>query len=58
MRRVSREGVDGEVGVMRTLTKEDIVGKVVMSTNVALDGVMEPPDRWFFWFWNDELATD
>lgn len=30
--------------------------KVVVSTNVALDGVMEAPDRWFFQFWSDELS--
>jgi len=30
--------------------------KVAVSTNVTLDGVMEAPDRWFFQFWNDELA--
>jgi dihydrofolate reductase len=27
-----------------------------VSTNVALDGVMEAPDRWFFRYWSDELA--
>lgn len=30
--------------------------RVVVSTNVALDGVMEAPERWAFQFWNDELA--
>lgn len=30
--------------------------KVVVSTNVALDGVMEAPDKWFFRFWSDELS--
>jgi len=30
--------------------------KVAVSTSVTLDGVMEAPDRWFFQFWNDELA--
>ena len=30
--------------------------KVVASTNVALDGVMEAPDRWFFPFWSEELS--
>jgi dihydrofolate reductase len=30
--------------------------RVVVSTNVALDGVMEAPDRWFFRFWSDELS--
>jgi dihydrofolate reductase len=32
------------------------LGKLVASTNVALDGVMEAPDRWFFPFWSEELA--
>jgi hypothetical protein len=41
---------------MWPLTNEDIVGKAVASTNVALDGVMEAPDRWFFGFWSDDLA--
>jgi dihydrofolate reductase len=43
-------------GQMRNPTKEGIVRKVVASTNVALDGVMEAPERWFFQFWNDELS--
>jgi hypothetical protein len=30
---------------MRNPTKEAIVRKVVASTNVALDGVMEAPER-------------
>jgi len=30
--------------------------KVVASTNVALDGVMEAPDRWFFPFWSEEFS--
>ena len=41
---------------MRNPTKEEIVRKVIVSTNVALDGVMEAPDRWFFQFWSDELS--
>ena len=32
------------------------MSKVVVSTNVALDGVMEAPDKWFFQYWSDELA--
>ena len=32
------------------------MGKVVASTNIALDGVVEAPDRWFFPFWSEELA--
>jgi dihydrofolate reductase len=32
------------------------LGKVVASTNVALDGVIEGLDRWFFPFWSEELA--
>ena len=30
--------------------------KVVVSMNVALDGVIEAPERWSFQFWSDELA--
>ena len=30
--------------------------KVVLSTYVTLDGVMEAPDQWSFQFWNDEAA--
>jgi dihydrofolate reductase len=30
--------------------------RIVVSTNVALDGVMEAPDRWFFRLWSDELS--
>jgi hypothetical protein len=36
--------------------KEGNLRKVVASTNVALDGVMEAPDRWFFPFWSEELS--
>jgi dihydrofolate reductase len=36
--------------------KEGSLRKVVASTNVALDGVMEAPDRWFFPFWTEELS--
>jgi dihydrofolate reductase len=36
--------------------KEGRLRKVVASTNVALDGVMEAPDRWFFPFWTEELS--
>ncbi|HEX5851349.1 MAG TPA: dihydrofolate reductase family protein [Rubrobacter sp.] len=32
------------------------MGKVVASTNIALDGVVEAPDRWFFPFWSEELS--
>jgi len=56
MRGASREEAHREVGETWPLTNEDIVGKVVASTNVALDGVMETPDRWVFRFWSDELA--
>ena len=37
-------------------TAEGPTRKVVVSTNVALDGVMEAPDRLFFGFWSDEGA--
>ena len=30
--------------------------RVITSTMVTLDGVMEAPDNWAFQFWNDELA--
>lgn len=30
--------------------------KVVVSMNVALDGVIEAPEKWSFQFWSDELA--
>jgi dihydrofolate reductase len=30
--------------------------KVVVSMNVALDGVIEAPERWSFQFWSDELS--
>jgi dihydrofolate reductase len=32
------------------------VRKVIVSTYVTLDGVMEAPEKWVFRFWNDELA--
>ena len=40
-----QRSVHGEVGDTWPLPKEDIEGKVVVSTNVALDGGMEAPDR-------------
>jgi hypothetical protein len=58
MRGASGEGVHVEVGETWPLPKEDIVGKVVVSTNVVLDGGMEAPGRWFCRFWNKELTTD
>ena len=58
MRGASREGIHGEVGEGRPLPKEDIGEKVVGSTNVALDGGIDAPDRWFFQIWNEELTTD
>ena len=30
--------------------------KVIVSTYVTLDGVMEAPEKWVFQFWNDEHA--
>jgi dihydrofolate reductase len=36
--------------------KEGNLRTVVASMNVALDGVMEAPDRWFFPFWSEELS--
>jgi len=30
--------------------------KVILSSYVTLDGVMEAPNEWSFQFWNDELA--
>jgi dihydrofolate reductase len=32
------------------------VRKIVASTGVALDGVTEAPEDWFFQFWSDELS--
>jgi dihydrofolate reductase len=32
------------------------VRKVVVSMNVALDGVIEAPEKWSFQFWNQELS--
>jgi dihydrofolate reductase len=32
------------------------VRKVIVSTYMTLDGVMEAPEMWVFQFWNDELA--
>jgi len=32
------------------------VRKVIVSTYVTLDGVMEAPEKWVFQFWNDEHA--
>jgi hypothetical protein len=51
-------GVHREVGEMWPLPNGDFVGKLVVWTKVAPDGVLEAPDRCFFGFWNDELATD
>jgi hypothetical protein len=43
---------------MWPLPNGDFVGKLVVWMKVAPDGVLEAPDRCFFGFWNDELATD
>jgi hypothetical protein len=43
---------------MWPLPNGDFVGKLVVWTKVAPDGVLEAPDRCLFGFWNDELATD
>jgi dihydrofolate reductase len=32
------------------------VRRVIVSTYVTLDGVMEAPEKWVFQFWNDELT--
>jgi hypothetical protein len=37
-------------------TEEGSVKKVVVSMNVALDGVMEAPERWSFQYWSEELS--
>ena len=37
--------------------EEGIVSEVVVSMNVALDGVIEAPERWSFQFWSDELSA-
>jgi dihydrofolate reductase len=46
-----------EAGEMQHSTKGEFMRRVVVSMYVALDGVMEAPERWAFQFWNDELAT-
>lgn len=33
------------------------MSEVVVSMNVALDGVIEAPERWSFQFWSDELSA-
>lgn len=32
------------------------MGKIVVSMNVALDGVIEAPERWSFRYWSEELS--
>jgi dihydrofolate reductase len=47
---------DTRAGQTRNPNKEETVRKVVVSMNVALDGVIEAPERWSFRFWSDELS--
>jgi dihydrofolate reductase len=47
---------DTRAGQTRNPNEEETVRKVVVSMNVALDGVIEAPERWSFPFWSDELS--
>jgi hypothetical protein len=47
---------DTWAGQTRNPNEEETVRKVVVSMNVALDGVIEAPERWSFRFWSDELS--
>ncbi len=45
-----------EAGKMQGRTMEVPMRRVVVSTYVTLDGVMEAPEKWFLRFWNEEAA--
>lgn len=48
---------DTEAGEVQSRTEEVTVRKVIVSTYVTLDGVMEAPENWFLQFWNKEEAA-
>jgi len=45
-----------ESSEMRNLTKEVSMRRVIVTTNVTLDGVIDSPEKWSLRYFNDEYA--